>query len=57
MLRPILKLAKSLHQYQEKSKLDRNRLIINGTSYTVQELINIPLKWHTIKHLRNVQIL
>ena len=42
MLRPILKLAKSLHHYREKSKLDRNRLIINGTSYTVQELHQLP---------------
>lgn len=42
MLRPILKLAKSLYHYREKSKLDRNRLIINGTSYTVQELHQLP---------------
>ena len=42
MLRPILKLAKSLPQYREKSKLDRNKLVVNGTSYTVQELHQLP---------------
>ena len=40
--RDILKLAKSLHHYREKSKRDRNRLIVNGTSYTVQELHQLP---------------
>ena len=44
MLRPILKLAKSLPQYREKSKLDRNKLVINGISYTVQELHQLPIE-------------
>ena len=37
-LRPILKLAKSLPDYRDKSKLVEDRLIINGTIYTVHNL-------------------
>ena len=35
---PILKLTKSLPQYREKSQLSGDKLIINGTSYTVDDL-------------------
>ena len=41
-LRPILKLAKSLHEFRDKSKLVNDRLIINGVTYTVQNLHQLP---------------
>ena len=41
-LRPILKLAKSLPDYRDKSKLVDDRLIINGTIYTVHNLHQLP---------------
>ena len=41
-LRPILKLAKSLPEYRDKSKLVEDRLIINGTVYTVHNLHQLP---------------
>ena len=41
-LRPILKLAKSLPDYRDKSKLVEDRLIINGTVYTVHNLHQLP---------------
>ena len=41
-LRPILKLVKSLQDFREKSKLDNDRLIINGVTYTVQNLHQLP---------------
>ena len=43
-LRPILKLAKSLQNFWDKSKLDNDRLIINGIAYTVQDLHQLPLE-------------
>ena len=41
-LRPILRLAKSLPQYREKSKLIADKLIINGISYSVNEIPTLP---------------
>ena len=41
-LRPILKLAKSLPEYHDKSKLENDKLIINGTVYTIQDLNQLP---------------
>ena len=41
-LRPILCLAKSLPQYQEKSKMVADKLIINGTSYDVDNIHTLP---------------
>ena len=37
-LRPILKLAKSKPHYRDKSKLVDDKLIINGISYTINDL-------------------
>ena len=39
---PILKLAKSLPAYHEKSRLDGNKLLINGTRYSIDELDRLP---------------
>ena len=41
-LRPILRLAKSLPQYREKSKMVADKLIINGTSYGVDDIPTSP---------------
>ena len=41
-LLPILKLAKSLPAYHEKSGLDGDKLLINGTRYSVDELDRLP---------------
>ena len=41
-LRPILKLAKSLPEYRDKSKLVDDKLIINGSIYTVHNLQQLP---------------
>ena len=41
-LRPILKLAKSLPAYRDKSKLVDDKLIINGSAYTVHNLHQLP---------------
>ena len=41
-LRPILRLAKTLPQYREKSKLVADKLIINGTSYGVDDIPTLP---------------
>ena len=43
ILRPILKLAKSLPQYREKSRLQGEKLIINGTHYGVKDIGGLPL--------------
>ena len=41
-LLPILKSAKSLPAYHEKSRLDGDKLLINGTRYSVDELDRLP---------------
>ena len=41
-LRPILKLAKSKANYRDKSKLVDDKLIINGVSYTTDDLNKLP---------------
>ena len=41
-LRPVLKLAKSLPQYRDKSKLVNDKLIVNGVSYSLDELNKLP---------------
>ena len=42
ILRPILKLAKSLPQYREKSRLQGEKLIINGTHYGMKDIGGLP---------------
>ena len=41
-LRPILRLAKSLLQYQDKCRLTGDCLVINGTTYKVGDIPNLP---------------
>ena len=41
-LLPILRLAKSQPEYQEKSRLDGDLLLINGTRYTIDDLDRLP---------------
>ena len=41
-LRPILKLAKSLPQYRDKSKLVYDKLSVNGVLYSLEELNKLP---------------
>ena len=41
-LLPILRLAKSLPEYREKSRLDGDSLLINGTRYTIDDLDILP---------------
>ena len=42
ILQPILKLAKSLPQYREKSRLQGKKLVINGTHYGVKDIGGLP---------------
>ena len=42
ILWPILKLAKSLPQYREKSRLQGEKLVINGTHYGVKGIGRLP---------------
>ena len=42
VLRPILKMAKGLSEYREKSKLQGDQLIINGIPYGVNDLHKLP---------------
>ena len=37
-----MRLAKSLPQYRDKSRLEKNRLVINGIGYTLNELGKLP---------------
>ena len=39
---PILKLAKSIPQYREKSRLEEDQLVINGICYGVDDISNLP---------------
>ena len=41
-LHPILRLAKSLPQYRDKCRLTSNHLVINGTTYKVDDIPNLP---------------
>ena len=41
-LRPILRLVKGLPQYRVKCKLSGDWLIINGNTYTVEEMHKLP---------------
>ena len=41
-LLPILRLAKSQSEYWEKSGLDGNLLLINGSRYTIDDLDRLP---------------
>ena len=41
-LRPILRLAKGLPHYREKCRMSGGKLSINGVSYTVNDLNNLP---------------
>ena len=41
-LLPILRLAKSQTEYREKSRLDGDSLLINGTRYTIDDLDRLP---------------
>ena len=42
LLHPILKLARSIEKYRGKCKLEDNRLVILGTTYTVDDLHKLP---------------
>ena len=42
ILRPIIKLVKSLPQYREKSRLQGEKLVINGTHYGVKDIGGLP---------------
>ena len=41
-LRPIQRLAKCLLQFCEKSKMIADKLIINGISYGIEDIPNLP---------------
>ena len=41
-LRPILKLAKGLLHYRDKSKLEDDKLVINGIRYTTDDIGKLP---------------
>ena len=41
-LQPILRLAKSIPHYADKCKLIQDRLVINGTTYKVDDIPNLP---------------
>ena len=41
-LHPILKLTKSLPQYREKSRLEGDKLVINGMHYGIDDIPNLP---------------
>ena len=40
-LQPILQLAKSIPHYRDKSKLEEDHLVINGISYTLNDLAKL----------------
>ena len=42
LLRPILKLARSIEKYQGKCMLEEDHLVILGTAYTVEDLHKLP---------------
>ena len=44
VLRPILKLAKGLPDYREHTKLQGDKLIINGIPYGVNDLHRLPIE-------------
>ena len=41
-LRPILKFTKKNQTYRDKSKLENDKLVINGTRYTLNDLHKLP---------------
>ena len=53
-LRPILKLEKSLQDFRDKSKLINNRLIVNGVTYTVHNLHQLPTELAPYKATQKV---
>ena len=48
-LRPILQLAKKNPNYRDKSKLENDKLVINGTRYTLNDLHKLP---EDLPHIR-----
>ena len=54
ILRPILRLAKSLPNYRDKSKITEDRLIVNGISYTVHNLHQLPIELAPYKAAQKV---
>ena len=48
-LRPILQLAKKNPNYRDKSKLENDKLVINGTRYTLNDLHKLPEDLSTYK--------
>ena len=44
VLRPILKLAKGIPDYRERTKLQGDKLIINGIPYEVKDLHQLPVE-------------
>ena len=53
-IRPILRLAKSLQTYKDKSKMIDDRLIINGITYTIHNLHQLPIKLAPYKAAQKV---
>ena len=53
-LRPILRLAKSLPNYRDKSKIIDDRLVINGITYTVHNLHQLPIELAPYKAAQKV---
>ena len=39
---PILRLAKSIPSYHDKSKIEGDHLVINGIKYGIQDIHNLP---------------
>ena len=49
ILRPILKLAKSIPEYQERCRMQGDKLLINGTHYSMNDLARLPPELATFK--------
>ena len=43
-LSPILKLAKSLPKFKDKSRIENDKLVINGVRYGLDDLSRLPLE-------------
>ena len=49
ILRPILKLAKSIPEYRERCKMQGDKLLINGTHYSINDLARLQPELATFK--------
>ena len=45
----ILKLAKSLPEYQDKTRMQGDKLVINGTYFSINDLARLPPKMAAFK--------